>query len=61
MGPICLGNISKYWLVDNMKKSGFTGYAYDFNVDYYSIVVDDIKDIHKYLMKKGDIVWIHQA
>ena len=56
MGPICLGNISKYWLVDNMKKSGFTGYAYDFNVDYYPIVVDDIKDIHKYLMKKSDIV-----
>ena len=61
MGPICLGNISKYWLVDNMKKSGFTSYAYDFNVDYYPIVVDDIKDIHKYLMKKSDIVWIHQA
>ena len=39
-----------------MKKTGFTGYVYDFSVDYDSIAVDDIKDIHKYLMKKNDIV-----
>ena len=54
--PLCLGNISKDWSVDNMKKTGFTGYVYDFSVDYDSIAVDDIKDIHKYLMKKNDIV-----
>ena len=52
VGPICLGNISRDWSVDNMKRSGFTGYVYDFNVDYNAIVVGDIKDIHKYLMKK---------
>ena len=40
---------------DNMKKTGFTGYVYDFSVDYDSIAVDGIKDIHKYLMKKNDI------
>ena len=51
MGQIYLGNISKDWLVDNMKRTGFTGYVYDFSVDYGSITVDDIKDIHKYLMK----------
>ena len=45
MGTICLGNISKDWLVDNMKKTGFTGYVYDFSVDYYPIAVDDIKKI----------------
>ena len=56
VGPACLGNISKDWLVDNMKKTGFTGYVYDFSVDYYPIAVDDIKDIHKYLMKKTNIV-----
>ena len=56
VGPICLGNISKDWSVDNMKKTGFTGYAYDFSVDYESIAVDNIKDIHKYLMKKNNIV-----
>ena len=52
VGPICLGNISKDWSVDNMKKTGFTGYVYDFSVDYGSVVVDDVKNIHKYLMKK---------
>ena len=56
IGPICLGNISKDWSVDNMKKTGLTDYVYDFSVDYEAIDVDDIKDIHKYLMKKNDIV-----
>ena len=55
IGPICLGNISKDWSVDNMKKTGLTDYVYDFSVDYEAIDVDDIKDIHKYLMKKNDI------
>ena len=54
--PLCLGNISKDWSVDNMKRTGFTGYVYDFSVDYEAIAVDDIKNIHKYLMKKNDIV-----
>ena len=39
-----------------MKITGFTGYVYDFSVDYDAIAVDDIKDIHKYLIKKNDIV-----
>ena len=39
-----------------MKKTRFTGYVYDFSVDYDAIAVDDIKDIHKYLMKKNNIV-----
>ena len=50
--PLCLGNILKDSSVDNMKRTGFTGYVYDFSVDYDAIAVDDIKDIHKYLMKK---------
>ena len=54
--PLCLGNISKDRSVDNMKKTGFNGYVYDFSVDYDDIEVDDIKNIHKYLMKKNDIV-----
>ena len=52
VGPICLGNISKDWLVDNMKKAGFTGHLYGFNVAYDATDVDYIVDIHKYLMKK---------
>ena len=39
-----------------MEKSGFTGYVYDFSADYNTVTVDDIKDIHNYLMKKNDIV-----
>ena len=35
-----------------MKKTGFTGYVYDFSVDYNAIAVDNIKDIHKYSMEK---------
>ena len=54
--PICLENISKDWSEDNMKRIGFTGYVYDFSVDYEAIAVDDIENIHKYLMKKNDIV-----
>ena len=53
---LCLGSISKDWLVDNMKMTGLKGYVYDFSVDYDAIAVADILDIHKYLMKKNEIV-----
>ena len=56
VGPIWLGNISIDWSVDNMKRTGFNGYVYNFSVNYDAIPVDDIKDIHKYLMKKNNIV-----
>ena len=55
--PLCLDNVSKYWSVDNMKRTGFTVYIYDISVDYDDIAVDDIKDIYKYLMKENNIVW----
>ena len=47
---------SKEWSVDNMKRIGFTGYIYDFSVDYTSITINDIKDIPKYLMDKNNII-----
>ena len=53
--PLCLGNISKDWSVDNMKKTGFNGYVYDFSVDYDATAVDDIKDIQTYLMTKNNV------
>ena len=53
--PLCLGNISKDFSVDNMKTTGLNGYVYDFSVDYNAIAVADILDIHKYLVKKHDI------
>ena len=52
---IFLGNISKYFLVDNMKKIGLYGHIHDFPVGYDSLDVDDILEIHKYLMKNHDI------
>ena len=54
--PLCLGNISKDWSVDNMKKTGFNGYVYDFSVDYDAIAFDNILNIHKYLMKKNNMI-----
>ena len=51
-----LGNISKYWPVDDMKMTGLNSYVYDFIVDYNAIVVDDILDIHKYLMEKNNMI-----
>ena len=34
------------------KKKGLKGYVYDFSNDYRAIDVDNIKNIHKYLIKK---------
>ena len=53
---LCFGNISKNWLIDNMKKTGLNGYVYNFNVDYNATSVDNIKNIHKYLMRKNDMI-----
>ena len=53
---LCLGNISKDWSHDNIKKTGLKGYVYDFSTDYNAIAVSDIFEIHKYLMKKNGII-----
>ena len=47
--PLCLGNISKGFSVDNMKKTGLNEYVCALAVDY-------ILDIHEYLMEKNNIV-----
>ena len=39
-----------------MRNTGFNRYFYDFSVDYNVTAVDDILDIHNYVMKKNDIV-----
>ena len=56
--PLCFGKILKNWSVDNMKKAGLNGYVYDFSVDYDAIAVDDILDIHNYLIKK--MIWFNK-
>ena len=54
--PLCLRIIWKDWSVDNMKKkTEFNAFVYDFSVKCDDIAVDDILNIHKYLMKKGNI------
>ena len=54
--PLFLGNIWKDWTVDNMNKTELNGYVYELSADYDNTAVDDILDIHKYLMKKNGMV-----
>ena len=49
---LCLGNISKDFTINNMKKAGLKGSVKFFSVDFNPIDTNDILDIHKYLMKK---------
>ena len=50
---MCLGNIAKYFTINNMKK-GLKWSAKDFSADFNPNLIDtnDILGIHKYLMKK---------
>ena len=56
---LCLGNISKDWSTDNMKKTGLNGYVYEFSVDYNEFGAVDpdkaIPFVHKYLMAKYNV------
>ena len=53
--------VSKDFSVENLRKTGLYGYIYDFELnsvdvfDSWCIDVDDVLDIHKYLMKNYDI------
>ena len=49
---LCLGNVSKGFTINNMKKTGLKGLVKWFSVDFNSIDNNNILDIHKYLMKK---------
>ena len=51
---LCLGNISEDWTHVNARKTGLYGSVYDFAVDYTKTSVDDIYNVHRYLMKKND-------
>ena len=53
--PLCLENTSTDWEVDNLKKTGLNKYVYDFSGDD-AIAVYDMSDIHKYLMKKNNMI-----
>ena len=49
---LCLGNVSKGFTINNMKKTGLKGLVKWFSVDFNPIDNNNILDIHKYLMKK---------
>ena len=54
---LCLGNLSDDWSQTNATKTGLHGNVYDFAVDYVPISsVRTTYDIHRYLMKKNNIV-----
>ena len=53
--PLYLGNILKDFTVVNMRKTGLNGYVNRFFVDYSTIDVGDIDDIHKYIKKLHSI------
>ena len=53
--PLCLGNISKDWSTDNMKKTGFSVYVYDLSVDYNVLVLMILKTFIS-IWWKNDIV-----
>ena len=54
--PMCLGGLSKDYIENSRKGTALYGNVYDFSVDYSAITNDEILDIHKYLMKKYNIV-----
>ena len=53
---MCLGGLSEDYNKNSCKDTGLHGNVYDFSVDYSAIRNDEILDIHKYLMKKNNIV-----
>ena len=48
---LCLGNISKDFAINNMKRTALKGSVQFFSVDFDPIDTDDILDIHRYLIK----------
>ena len=49
---LCLGNISKHFTIDDIKKTGLKGCVKVFSVDYNAIDTSNILDIHRYLTKE---------
>ena len=48
--PLCLGNISKDWSVNKMKKTELNGYVYEFCVDYVDFNTFPPINVAKYLL-----------
>ena len=48
----CLGNVSKDFTINNLKKRGLKGVVKFCSVYFSPTYTNDILDIHKYLMKR---------
>ena len=48
---LCLGNVSKDFTINNVKKTGLKRVVKIFSVDFNPTDKNDILDIHKYLLK----------
>ena len=51
---LCLGNISKDFTINDMKKAGLKGSVKAVFVDYSAIDTNYILDIHRYLLKGNE-------
>ena len=53
---MCLGNISSNFNQTDRISAELNGYVYDFIADYNAIPNDKIRNKHKYLMEKNNVV-----
>ena len=53
--PLCLGNVSVDYSANTMINTGLYGSVYIFVLVIVLLILNNIIDIHKYLMKKHDI------
>ena len=53
---LSLGNISDDWTTSEAEQTGLYGFVYDFAVDYARTSVGGIYNVHRYLMKKNDVI-----
>ena len=51
----CLGNVLKDFTNDEQSETSLNGTVYDFSVDHSSIKIEDILNIHQYLMVEYNI------
>ena len=54
--PMCLGGLSKDYNKNSRKDTGLYENVYDFSISYSVATNYEMLDIHKYLMKKNNII-----
>ena len=49
--PLCLGSISKDFIINKMKKTGLKRIVKNFSVDFNPIDTNNILEVYKYLLR----------